>query len=147
MSSTNQSSIHISVSYICTLKRHIKSVNAIQFHPKGESFHFVKRCNSKCDGLRSLDATLASGGDGGMIVLWKHQVTSCSQPSATFALGEPADENMSELEQWIPSAIYRASDMEDIYDIKWSPNGQYLIVGLTDNSASVWDMTQGRLAA
>ena len=38
----------------------------------------------------------------------------------------------------------RACDGEDIYDMAWAPSGQHLIVGLTDNTASIWDMGAGR---
>lgn len=30
-------------------------------------------------------------------------------------------------------------DGEDVYDLAWSPDGKYLILGLTDNTAQIWD--------
>lgn len=36
---------------------------------------------------------------------------------------------------------YRASDGEDIYDLCWSPDDQFILVGLTDNTAQLWDLT------
>ena len=30
-------------------------------------------------------------------------------------------------------------DGEDVYDLAWSPDGKFLILGLTDNTAQIWD--------
>ena len=30
-------------------------------------------------------------------------------------------------------------DGEDVYDLSWSPDGKFIILGLTDNSAQIWD--------
>lgn len=41
--------------------------------------------------------------------------------------------------------MYRINDREDIYDFTWSPQGQYLIIGCTDNSLVFWDAQQGKI--
>lgn len=43
-------------------------------------------------------------------------------------------------EHWSAVCLLRASDMEDVYDLCWSPDDQHLLIGLTDNSAQVWDV-------
>jgi WD40 repeat protein len=35
-------------------------------------------------------------------------------------------------------------DGEDVYDLAWSPDGSQLIIGLTDNTAQVWDTQQAK---
>lgn len=39
---------------------------------------------------------------------------------------------------------FRASDVEDIYDICWSPDDDHILVGLTDNTSQVWDVISGK---
>lgn len=38
----------------------------------------------------------------------------------------------------------RASDGEDIYDLVWSPDDCFLLIGLTDNTAQIWDLNLSR---
>ena len=35
-------------------------------------------------------------------------------------------------------------DGEDVYDLAWSPDGKCLILGLTDNTAQIWDTQQAK---
>lgn len=37
----------------------------------------------------------------------------------------------------------RASDLEDIYDLAWSPDSRFVLFGLTDHSVQIWDVTSG----
>ena len=48
-------------------------------------------------------------------------------------------------EKWVLKHMLRAADVEDIYDLDWSPDGRFLVCGLTDNSAQVWDVLNARL--
>jgi chromatin assembly factor 1 subunit B len=48
------------------------------------------------------------------------------------------------LEHWVPFQILRVSDFEDIYDICWSPDDQFILVGLTDNTFHIWDVSSNR---
>lgn len=43
------------------------------------------------------------------------------------------------------SYYYRASDVEDIYDLCWSPDSKYILLGLTDNTAKIWDLTNSKM--
>lgn len=141
------------ITYRSTLKRHLKAVNIVRFHPN--------------------EHILASGGDGGTIIIWKlkdmtqnidedctnenisnvqnqqgysnsSSTTVQTLSSFTFTEDCDGDESEPDAEIWIPTAMYRASEnLEDIYDMSWSKSGDFLIVGLTNNTSSIWDLQQG----
>lgn len=144
--------MNMTITYRSTLKRHLKAVNIVRFHPN--------------------EHILASGGDGGIIIIWKlkdiaQNIEDCTNEnisnvqnqqihsdslstpiqtlsSSTFIEDIDGDESEPDAEIWIPTAMYRASEnLEDIYDMSWSKSGDFLIVGLTNNTASIWDLQQG----
>jgi WD40 repeat protein len=94
-----------------------------------------------------------------MLIIWKLQTDATAQPSP--GLGDENDV-VEDLEAWLPSSLHRyqfyalstsffndnlrISDNEDIYGLEWSPTGQYLIIGLTDNTAVIFDYHQGKHA-
>ena len=41
----------------------------------------------------------------------------------------------------------RISDNEDIYGLQWSPSGQFLMVGLTDNTCVIFDYHIGNFVS
>lgn len=49
-------------------------------------------------------------------------------------------------EQWSVKQMLQSADTKDIYDLDFSPDGRFLIVGLTDNSAQIWDLGLSKLA-
>ena len=57
------------------------------------------------------------------------------------AFGDDSDdeEDTDRKEFWTVSHQFRAMDGEDVYDLAWSPDGKFLILGLTDNTAQIWD--------
>lgn len=68
-----------------------------------------------------------------VIILWKlKEECDCSPPSDT--------ENK---EQWASWKVLKGH-IEDIYDISWSPNSNFLISGSVDNTAILWDVKKGR---
>ncbi|XP_014473067.1 PREDICTED: chromatin assembly factor 1 subunit B [Dinoponera quadriceps] len=76
---------------------------------------------------------LASGDDESVIILWKlKEGHDYSLPSDT--------ENK---EQWASWKVLKGH-IEDIYDISWSPDSNFLVSGSVDNTAILWDVKKGR---
>ena len=76
---------------------------------------------------------------------------------AKAAFGEDPDEPLDR-EVWKASKALRSiqkcalamaapsdhdSDRHEIYDLAWSPDGKYIIVGSTDHMATVWNTLDG----
>jgi len=49
-------------------------------------------------------------------------------------------------EQWTSWKVLKGH-IEDIYDISWSPDSNFLISGSVDNTAILWDIQKGRKIA
>ena len=104
------------MTYLSTLSRHSQSVNVVRFSPKGE--------------------TLASAGDDGNVLLW---VPSDAPPAA--ALGEDA---LEDKETWRIKHMIRTQSGSEIYDLAWSPDGQYFITGSMDSSVRIYNGHNGK---
>lgn len=96
---------------------------------------------------------------GGIVIIWKLVDNKADMKSGSLADAEPDEDD---LEHWQPSSLCRyyllpkfltglstplfprISDNEDIYALQWSPSGRFLLIGLTDNSTSIWDMSIGK---
>ncbi|GBG61409.1 hypothetical protein CBR_g20440 [Chara braunii] len=94
--------------YVASLNHHTTPVNVIRFSPAGDQ--------------------LASGADGGELLIWK-----CVR---TEAGGVPLSWKLS-------GSLRRHS--RDVLDLEWSPDGSGLISGSVDNSSIVWDVSKGDL--
>ncbi|KAJ3681451.1 hypothetical protein LUZ60_015940 [Juncus effusus] len=90
-------------SYQNSLSYHSSAVNALRFSPSGEY--------------------LASGADGGELILWKLQ---------------PNNEGQSAWKVHKSLQFHR----KDVLDLEWSPDGSYLITGSVDNSCIIWDINK-----
>ncbi|CAN8251623.1 unnamed protein product [Cochlearia groenlandica] len=92
-----------SVSYQSSLTYHGCAVNTIRFSRSGE--------------------LLASGADGGELIIWKLH---------------PSETNQS----WkvLKSLSFHR---KDVLDLQWSPDDAYLISGSVDNSCIIWDVNKG----
>ena len=77
---------------------------------------------------------LASAGDDGNILLWVPSETSMA------ALGE---EHADDKETWRIKHMCRTSSGAEIYDLAWSPDGQYFITGGVDNTARIFNAHTG----
>ena len=100
------------VKYVASLCRHIRAVNCVRWSPDGN--------------------TLASAGDGGCVMLW---VRSNTPPVFT---SEGVEED---LEYWQVQQMLRVQENEDLFDLCWSPDGRYLLVGGSENAAHVFDLS------
>ncbi|KAG8192070.1 hypothetical protein JTE90_025334 [Oedothorax gibbosus] len=93
------------------LYRHNKSVNAVRFSSNGE--------------------LLASGDDEGAMFIWQLKDRDSSEA--------PKDEENVNQEDWYPLKLLRGH-LQDIYDVSWSADSNFLVSASLDNTAIVWDM-------
>ncbi|XP_028793804.1 chromatin assembly factor 1 subunit FAS2 [Neltuma alba] len=91
------------VSYLNSLSYHSSAVNVIRFSSSGE--------------------LLASGADGGDLIIWKYHLIDTDQT-------------------WKVLKMLR-SHHKDILDLQWSPDGTFLISGSVDNTCIIWDINKG----
>ncbi|KAF7986029.1 hypothetical protein HWV62_41380 [Athelia sp. TMB] len=108
------------VEYLATLSRHSAAVNVVRFSPNGE--------------------VIASAGDDGMIIIW---APSNSPQTSTYGSDLSPEDLQYEKEHWKPRTTFRCTTMQ-VYDLAWSPTGEYLIAGSTDNCARVFAATDGK---
>ncbi|KAI0696334.1 WD40-repeat-containing domain protein [Cytidiella melzeri] len=108
------------VEYLATLSRHSAAVNVVRFSPNGE--------------------VIASAGDDGMIIIW---APSTTPQTASYGSDLTAEEMQYEKEYWKPRITFRCSTMQ-VYDLAWSPSGEYIIAGSTDNCARIFTASEGK---
>ncbi|KAI1899076.1 hypothetical protein AGOR_G00057750 [Albula goreensis] len=107
------------VEFLSNLARHTKAVNVVRFSPSSE--------------------LLASGGDDAAILLWRlNDSKDCELP--VFQDEEEAQLNK---ESWSVLKTLRGH-IEDVYDISWTSDGNFLVSGSVDNTAIMWDVTKGQ---
>ncbi|KIJ43010.1 hypothetical protein M422DRAFT_75536 [Sphaerobolus stellatus SS14] len=104
------------VEYRSTLSKHSAAVNVVRFSPNGE--------------------LLASAGDDGMIIIWSQ---TDRPPTTVYGSDNNADEDP---EHWKVRISFRCTTNE-IYDLAWSPTGEYIIAGSTDNAARIFSVADG----
>ncbi|KAI0839120.1 WD40 repeat-like protein [Hypoxylon sp. FL0890] len=104
------------VDYLSTLAKHTQAVNVVRWAPKGE--------------------TLASAGDDGNVILW---VPSENHNPSTFG-----NEGLEDKETWRAKHMFRPTGSE-IYDLAWSPDATYFIIGSMDNVARIYNASTGVL--
>ncbi|KAG4176054.1 hypothetical protein ERO13_A11G221000v2 [Gossypium hirsutum] len=90
-------------SYQNSLSYHGSAVNALRFSPSGDQ--------------------LASGADGGELIIWKLHTTETGQSWKVFK----------------SLSFHR----KDVLDLQWSTDGAFLISGSVDNSCIIWDVNKG----
>ncbi|XP_030311224.1 chromatin assembly factor 1 subunit B [Calypte anna] len=107
------------VEFLSNLARHTKAVNVVRFSPSGE--------------------VLASGGDDAVILLWKLNDSKESEP----LVFQDEDEAQLNKENWTVVKTLRGH-LEDVYDICWTSDGNYMASASVDNTAIMWDVTKGQ---
>ncbi|KAF7359441.1 WD-REPEATS-REGION domain-containing protein [Mycena sanguinolenta] len=108
------------VEYLATLSRHSAAVNVVRFSPNGD--------------------LIASAGDDGMVIIWAPSATP--QTSTYGSDLSPAD-LQHEKEFWKPRTTFRCTTMQ-VYDLAWSPTGEFVLCGSTDNCARVFASADGK---
>ncbi|URE22400.1 Chromatin assembly factor 1 subunit [Musa troglodytarum] len=91
------------VLYQNSLSYHSSGVNILRFSPSGDH--------------------LASGADGGELVIWKLHLTDDGQ---TWKV--------------LKTLLFHR---KDVLDLQWSSDGAYMISGSVDNSCIIWDVSKG----
>lgn len=81
---------------------------------------------------------MASAGDDGNILIW---VPAEHQDHGSFG-----DDAMGDKETWRVKHMCRGMGSE-IYDLAWSPDGQFILSGSMDNIARIYNTSTGRLCA
>lgn len=104
------------VEYLSSLQKHTQAVNVVRWAPKGD--------------------LLASAGDDGNIILWI--------PAENHLPTSFGSEGLEDKETWRTKNMCRSSGAE-IYDLAWSPDSQYFIIGSMDNVARIYSATTGSL--
>ncbi|XP_071429887.1 chromatin assembly factor 1 subunit B isoform X2 [Pithys albifrons albifrons] len=107
------------VEFLSNLARHTKAVNVVRFSPSGE--------------------VLASGGDDAVILLWKLNDSKELEP----LVFQDEDEAQLNKENWAVVKTLRGH-LEDVYDICWTSDGNYMASASVDNTAIMWDVTKGQ---
>ncbi|KAM5179913.1 chromatin assembly factor 1 subunit B isoform 1-T2 [Mantella aurantiaca] len=107
------------VEFLASLARHTKAVNVVRFSPNGE--------------------ILASGGDDAVILLWK---LSESKEMEITPFNEEEETEMNK-ENW---TVYKhlRGHLEDVYDISWTQDSNFMVSASVDNSAIMWDAIKGQ---
>ncbi|XP_019945463.1 chromatin assembly factor 1 subunit B [Paralichthys olivaceus] len=108
------------VELLSNLARHTKAVNVVRFSPNGE--------------------LLASGGDDAAILLWK--LNDSKEPDQAPAFQEDEDAQLNK-ESWSVVKTLRGH-IEDVYDISWTRDGNFMVSGSVDNTAIMWDINKGQ---
>lgn len=103
------------------LTRHQRAVNCVRWSPSGEF--------------------LASGDDESVIFIWRQK-----PESETITIFDRDDMSEGDKEVWLTFKILRGH-MEDVYDLSWSQDSQFLISGSVDNTAIVWDVQKAKSSA
>lgn len=93
-----------------------------------------------------------------MIIVW---VQSSTPPTATYGGDLSTEDLQYEKEYWKPRTTFRYTNFVffctrrgrdeladrcttmQVYDLAWSPNGEYILAGSTDNCARVFTATDG----
>lgn len=107
------------VEFLSNLARHTKAVNVVRFSPSGE--------------------ILASGGDDAVILLWKLNDSKELEP----LVFQDEDEAQLNKENWAVIKTLRGH-LEDVYDICWTSDGNYMASASVDNTAIMWDVSKGQ---
>ena len=100
---------------LCDLTRHQRAVNIVRWSPDG--------------------SLLASGDDESVIMVWTLR--------AGKGDGGLFDEGQENKENWMVHKMIRFH-LDDVYDLSWSPCGQFLLSGSVDNSAIISDVHKNK---
>lgn len=108
----------VDLELLADLSRHQRAVNCVRWSPSGEF--------------------LASSDDESFIFIWRQK------PEAeSYSIFDKDNCSGQDKETWLSFKTLRGH-MEDVYDLAWAPNSEFLISGSVDNKAIVWDIQKGK---
>ncbi|MCO5592394.1 hypothetical protein L7F22_046397 [Adiantum nelumboides] len=107
-----------SATFHSSLSYHTAAVNVVRFSAAGWKYYGTDFCKL-CAGDQ-----LASGADGGEILLWKRT------------------ENLEAFNTWKLAKNLRFH-VKDVLDLQWSCDGVSLVSGSVDNTVIIWDVAKG----
>ncbi|XP_027205532.2 chromatin assembly factor 1, p105 subunit [Dermatophagoides pteronyssinus] len=118
-----------SIECLAELTQHQRSVNVVRFSPNLD------------------DNLLASGDDDSLIFIWKYFPDEENSLSSNDCQSNQCIDNLFEsesisIEIWKTHKILRGHN-QDVSDICWSRDGQFLVSGSVDNNVFVWDIQRG----
>lgn len=102
-----------------------------------EKYFLVSLLHTSADKLltrRFSGELLASAGDDGNVIIW------VPSESSNPAFGS---DGFDDKESWRTKHMCRSSGSE-IYDLAWSPDGSYFIIGSMDNVARIYNAATGK---
>ena len=115
------------VKYVCSLVRHMSTVNAVRFSPNGRF--------------------LASGSDDGFICIWELQKQTKSESSRKEAVekGQNEKEKGEEEEEEEVWTVYKSikAPARDVYDLAWSVCSRFIVGGTSENTSFVGSARSG----
>lgn len=120
------------VTYLSTLIKHTQAVNVVRWSPRGLLSH---RSPDRTIADTRLGEILASAGDDGNVLLWV--------PSETQSNQHFGEDSLEDKETWRVKHMCRSMGTE-IYDLAWSPDGQFFITGSTDNVVRIYNAHNGK---
>jgi len=100
------------------LTRHQRAVNCVRWSPSGENL-------ATCD-------------DESFIYIWRQKPDS---EQVNILDRDTISDNDKEI--WLTLKVLRGH-MEDIYDLSWSADSQFLLSGSVDNTAMTWNIATGK---
>ncbi|GMM58552.1 Cac2 protein [Maudiozyma humilis] len=120
-SETEENCVRVeTIDFLSSLQQHEQAVNVVRFN----------NCAPR--------NTLATAGDDGQVLLWRQNDTIVRE----FGMD---DAEASEVkESWYVHKRLRYSSNSEIYDLCWSPDDRYIIVGCMDNCMRIFDVESER---
>ena len=73
-----------------------------------------------------------------MIAIW----SPSDRPAVSYGSDASAEDAQYGKEHWRVRIVLRCTTHE-VYDLAWSPNGEYIIAGSTDNTARIFNAADG----
>lgn len=108
------------IDFLSSLQQHEQAVNVVRFN----------NCMPR--------NTLATAGDDGQILLWRRN------DSIVREFGMDDAEASEVKESWYVHKRLRYSSNSEIYDLCWSPDDRYIMVGCMDNCVRIFDVESER---
>lgn len=103
------------------LTRHNRAVNCVRWSPSGE---YLASCDDECT-----------------VIVWRLKPES--EAANIFDRDDMAE---GDKEIWNIYKVLRGH-VEDVYDLNWSHDSQFLVSGSVDNTAIVWDLHKANSTA